>query len=96
MVSREPTAELREDQGDSDSLPPYGGLDPILEDYIENGLAIEEMARKGYDRGLVTEVVRREDAKEYKRFQAPVGIKIIPSGLRARPVPPHIQASSLG
>jgi NAD+ synthase (glutamine-hydrolysing) len=78
VISREPTAELREDQRDSDFLPPYEALDPILEDYIENGLTIEEMVRKGYNRALVTEVVRRVDANEYKRRQAPVGIKITP------------------
>ena len=78
VLSREPTAELREGQRDADSLPPYEELDPILEDYIENGLTPEEMASKGYERSLVEEVVRRVDANEYKRRQAPVGIKITP------------------
>jgi NAD+ synthase (glutamine-hydrolysing) len=76
VIGREPTAELRDDQRDSDSLPPYELLDPILEDYIERGLTVEEMAGKGYNRELVREVVRRVDANEYKRRQAPVGIKI--------------------
>ncbi len=78
VLEREPSAELREDQKDTDSLPPYDVLDPILEDYIENGLTIAEMVGKGYERGLVEEVVRRVDANEYKRRQAPVGIKISP------------------
>ncbi len=78
VISREPTAELREGQKDADSLPPYEVLDPILEDYIENGLTAEEMVRKGRDRALVEEVIRRVDANEYKRRQAPVGIKITP------------------
>lgn len=78
VISREPTAELREDQRDIDSLPPYEVLDPVLEDYIENGLGGEEMIRKGHDPDLVWEVVRRVDANEYKRRQAPVGIKITP------------------
>ncbi|MDD3717926.1 MAG: NAD+ synthase [Actinomycetota bacterium] len=78
ILEREPSAELREGQRDTDSLPPYEMLDPILEDYIENGLTVAEMAAKGYDRGLVEEVVRRVDANEYKRRQAPVGIKITP------------------
>jgi NAD+ synthase (glutamine-hydrolysing) len=78
VLEREPSAELREDQRDTDSLPPYELLDPILEDYIERGLTLEEMARKGYDPDLVEEVVRRVDANEYKRRQAPVGIKITP------------------
>jgi NAD+ synthase (glutamine-hydrolysing) len=78
VLEREPSAELREDQRDTDSLPPYELLDPILEDYIENGLTLEEMAGKGYDPGLVEDIVRRVDANEYKRRQAPVGIKITP------------------
>jgi NAD+ synthase (glutamine-hydrolysing) len=78
IIEREPTAELREDQKDSDSLPPYDVLDPILEDYIESGLTVEEMVRKGRDRDLVEDIVRRVDANEYKRRQAPVGIKISP------------------
>lgn len=78
ILEREPSAELREDQRDTDSLPPYERLDLILEDYIENGLTLEEMADKGYDPGLVEDVVRRVDANEYKRRQAPVGIKITP------------------
>jgi len=78
VLEREPSAELREDQKDSDALPPYELLDPILEDYIENGLAVEEMAARGYERALVEEIIRRVDANEYKRRQAPVGIKITP------------------
>jgi NAD+ synthase (glutamine-hydrolysing) len=78
VLEREPSAELREDQKDTDTLPPYELLDPILEDYIENGLTITEMSGKGYERKLVEEVVRRVDANEYKRRQAPVGIKITP------------------
>jgi NAD+ synthase (glutamine-hydrolysing) len=76
VLEREPSAELREDQKDTDSLPPYELLDPILEDYIENGLTLEEMAAKGYVRELLEDVIRRVDANEYKRRQAPVGIKI--------------------
>ncbi len=78
VIHREPSAELREGQKDSDSLPPYELLDPILEGYIENGLIVQEMAARGHDRALVEEVVRRVDANEYKRRQAPVGIKITP------------------
>lgn len=78
VISREPTAELREGQRDSDSLPPYEVLDPILEEYIEDGLTLEEMVRKGRERDLVAEIVSRVDANEYKRRQAPVGIKITP------------------
>jgi NAD+ synthase (glutamine-hydrolysing) len=78
IIEREPSAELREGQKDSDSLPPYEVLDPILEDYIENGLTVEEMTAKGYSTQLVEVVISRVDANEYKRRQAPVGIKITP------------------
>ena len=78
VLEREPSAELREGQRDIDSLPPYEILDPILEDYIENGLTAEEMAGRGRDPELVRQVVDRVDANEYKRRQAPVGIKITP------------------
>jgi len=78
IMEREPSAELREDQRDSDSLPPYEVLDPILEGYIENGLTVDEIAAQGFERELVEDVVRRVDANEYKRRQAPVGIKITP------------------
>ena len=78
IMAREPSAELRGDQRDSDSLPPYEVLDPILEGYIENGLTVDEIAAKGFARELVEDVVRRVDANEYKRRQAPVGIKITP------------------
>ncbi len=78
ILEREPSAELREDQRDSDSLPPYELLDPILEDYIENGLSVDEITGKGYERDVVADIVRRVDANEYKRRQAPVGIKISP------------------
>ncbi len=76
ILEREPSAELRENQRDVDSLPPYEVLDPILEDYIENGLTIEEMAAKGYSSELVRGIIYQVDANEYKRRQAPVGIKI--------------------
>ncbi len=76
ILEREPSAELREDQKDVDSLPPYEILDPILEDYIENGLTMEEMVAKGYEPELVKRIISQVDANEYKRRQAPVGIKI--------------------
>jgi NAD+ synthase (glutamine-hydrolysing) len=76
VLEREPSAELREGQKDTDSLPPYELLDPILEDYIENGLTAAEMAGRGYDGRLIEEVIYRVDSNEYKRRQAPVGIKI--------------------
>lgn len=76
ILKREPSAELREDQRDTDSLPPYEILDPILEDYIENGLTVEEMTSKGYSPEVVRGIIFQVDANEYKRRQAPAGIKI--------------------
>ena len=77
-IVRPPTAELRPDQLDTDSLPPYELLDAILEGYIERGLDPAELVAQGHAAALVTEVVRLVDRAEYKRRQGPVGIKITP------------------
>ena len=77
-IERPPTAELREDQLDTDSLPPYPILDPILEAYVEEDRSLAEIAAAGFDEELVSRVVRRVDLNEYKRRQAPPGIKITP------------------
>lgn len=76
VITREPTAELKEGQLDTDSLPPYESLDPVLRDYVEKGMSLEEMVSRGHDPQLVMEVIRRVDANEFKRRQAPVGVKI--------------------
>lgn len=78
IIERPPTAELRADQLDTDSLPPYDELDPVLEAYVEAGLGAREIVEKGFDRELVERVIRTVDANEYKRRQAPVGVKITP------------------
>jgi NAD+ synthase (glutamine-hydrolysing) len=78
VLVRPPTAELRPDQKDSDSLPPYEVLDPILKLYIEDDLGIEEIAARGFDPGTVSRVMRLCDGSEYKRRQAPPGVKITP------------------
>jgi NAD+ synthase (glutamine-hydrolysing) len=78
IIERPPTAELREGQLDSDSLPPYDLLDPVLEAYIEQGIAVSEIIAQGFDEALVRKVVGTVDANEYKRRQAPVGVKITP------------------
>ncbi|MBU4195043.1 MAG: NAD+ synthase [Actinobacteria bacterium] len=78
IIERPPTAELREGQLDSDSLPPYDLLDPVLEAYIEQGMATSEIVAQGFDEALVRKVVGTVDANEYKRRQAPVGVKITP------------------
>ncbi len=78
IIRRPPTAELRENQKDEDSLPPYEALDPILRAYVEEDLAPDEIAALGYDLDLVESVVRMVDLSEYKRRQAPPGVKITP------------------
>ena len=75
-LDRPPTAELRPDQKDEDSLPPYELLDPILQAYVEEDRSLEEIVEVGYDRATVARVMRMVDGSEYKRRQAPIGIKI--------------------
>jgi NAD+ synthase (glutamine-hydrolysing) len=78
-IDKPPSAELRPDQKDSDSLPPYETLDAVLEDYVEDARSIETIAAdRGLDIELVRRVVRMIDRAEYKRQQAAPGIKISP------------------
>ena len=81
IIARPPTAELRPDQLDTDSLPPYDELDPILEGYVEHDMTPGELAEAGHDPAVVARVVRMVDRAEYKRRQGPVGIKITPRAL---------------
>lgn len=76
IISRPPTAELKPDQFDQDDLPPYEILDPILTAYLEDHLSVGEIAAQGFDRAVVQDVVRRITINEYKRRQAPLGIKV--------------------
>jgi len=76
IIERPPSAELRPDQKDSDSLPPYDVLDPILERYVEQDCSVAEIIAEGFDPATVQRVVRMVDLNEYKRRQAPPGIKI--------------------
>ncbi len=76
IIDRPPSAELRADQMDSDSLPPYEVLDPILEHYVEQDCSVAEIIAEGFDPAVVQRVVRMVDRNEYKRRQAPPGIKI--------------------
>jgi NAD+ synthase (glutamine-hydrolysing) len=78
VLEREPSAELRPDQLDSDSLPPYELLDRILEAYVERDEGREEMIAAGMPAEVVDEVVRMVDRSEYKRRQAAPGIRITP------------------
>ncbi len=76
VITRPPSAELRPDQKDSDSLPPYEVLDPILEAYVEDSRSIAEIAALGYDEATVRRVAALVRRSEYKRRQAPPGPKI--------------------
>ena len=76
VFTKAPSAELRPNQKDSDSLPEYDILDPILEAYIEENLAPADIAARGHDRELVRRVVNTVDRNEYKRRQAAPGIRV--------------------
>lgn len=76
VLERPPTAELRPDQKDEDSLPPYSVLDPILKAYVEEDRALEDIVAMGFNRDTVARVMVMVDRSEYKRRQAPLGIKI--------------------
>ncbi|MBO0723946.1 MAG: NAD+ synthase, partial [Blastocatellia bacterium] len=78
IITRPPSAELREDQKDTDSLPPYEVLDAILEFYVEEDLSAEAIISHGFDEKTVRWVIRQVDINEYKRRQAAPGIKITP------------------
>lgn len=75
-LDRPPTAELRPNQKDEDSLPPYEILDPILQAYVEEDRSLDEIIEAGFDRATVARVMTMVDGSEYKRRQAPIGIKI--------------------
>jgi len=81
VLTKAPTAELRPNQKDSDSLPVYEVLDPILKAYVEDDKEFGEMLSMGFDRKTVERVIRLVDSSEYKRRQAPPGVKITPRGL---------------
>ena len=78
IIVKAPSAELRAGQKDTDSLPPYEVLDPILHAYIEENKSKEEIIEMGFDAEVVSEVIWKVDHNEYKRQQAPIGIKITP------------------
>jgi NAD+ synthase (glutamine-hydrolysing) len=76
VLEKAPSAELRPDQRDDQSLPPYEVLDPLLELYVEQDATAEEIIALGYDRALVTNITRLVDRSEYKRRQMPPGVRI--------------------
>jgi NAD+ synthase (glutamine-hydrolysing) len=78
IIERAPSAELRDNQLDEDSLPPYPKLDEVLEQYVEHDRTLEELSADGFDRDVVERAVSMVDRAEYKRRQAPPGVKIHP------------------
>ena len=80
IIERAPSAELRPNQVDQDSLPPYDVLDAIVERYVEQDQSVAEIAAAGFKREDVDKIVRLVHINEYKRRQAPVGIRITPRG----------------
>ena len=78
IIDRAPSAELRENQTDQDSLPDYDILDPIMEAYVERDCSVSEIVALGFDRETVVRVIDLIDHNEYKRRQAPPGIRITP------------------
>ncbi len=97
ILTRPPSAELRPDQKDTDSLPPYEVLDPILEAYVEQDRSMAEIVALGYKEPLVRKVIRMVDRSEYKRRQAPPGVKITPRAFgkdRRLPITNHFHPST--
>ena len=78
VIDKPPSAELRPDQKDEDSLPPYSVLDPILKAYVEDDYAFHDIVAMGYDPDTVKQIITLVDRNEYKRRQSPPGIKITP------------------
>ena len=76
VIDRPPSAELAPDQKDEDSLPPYSVLDQILERYVERDLSANAIMADGFDAATVRRVVRLVDLNEYKRRQAPIGVRV--------------------
>ena len=76
VLEKPPSAELRPNQKDEDSLPPYPTLDPILQAYVEEDKGLEEIAKMGFKKELIKDVIRMVDINEYKRRQSPPGVKI--------------------
>jgi NAD+ synthase (glutamine-hydrolysing) len=76
ILDKPPSAELKPDQTDQDDLPPYEVMDAILKGYVEQALSPEELMAAGHDPQAVTDIIRRVDQNEYKRFQAAPGLKV--------------------
>ena len=82
IIDKQPSAELRPDQRDTDTLPPYELLDPVLTAYVEEDKSVEQIMAMGFSQEVVKWTAQLVDGSEYKRRQAPPGIKNNPQGLR--------------
>ena len=80
-IDKPPSAELKPDQKDTDSLPPYEVLDPILEKYVENDASVKEIIADGFEEDMVRRIARMVDRNEYKRRQAAPGVRITTKSL---------------
>jgi NAD+ synthase (glutamine-hydrolysing) len=92
IIDRAPSAELRHNQLDEDSLPPYAQLDEVLEEYVEHDRTLEELSADGFDKDVVERAVSMIDRAEYKRRQAPPGVKLRPKAFgrdRRTPITNH-------
>ena len=92
VIQRPPSAELRPDQKDEDSLPPYEVLDPLLKAYVEEDKVLDEIMESGADPEALKRVIHLVDLNEYKRRQAPPGVKITPKAFgrdRRLPITNH-------
>jgi NAD+ synthase (glutamine-hydrolysing) len=78
VIDKPPSAELRPDQKDSDSLPAYEVLDPLIEGYVEDDMSVGELVALGHDDDIARRVARMIDRNEYKRRQAPPGVRVSP------------------
>ena len=78
VINKPPSAELRPDQRDEDSLPPYSILDRVIEAYVERDLSLGEIEAEGFDRAVIEQVIRLVDRSEYKRRQSPPGVRVTP------------------
>jgi NAD+ synthase (glutamine-hydrolysing) len=78
IINKPPSAELKADQLDQDTLPPYEVLDPVVKAYVEQDCSYQDMVSMGFDPQVVRQVIAAVDRNEYKRRQAPPGVKITP------------------
>ena len=98
VLDKPPSAELRPDQRDDQSLPPYEELDPVLQGYVERDLTAADLVAEGFDPAVVDQVVRLVDGAEYKRRQMPPGVRITTKAFgkdRRMPITNHYRSSAL-